>query len=223
MYVQICAGDAPYTYCETRLMVICQNDDDGPNPNNPNPNNPPSTPPPFGGIGDPAPAVNPEEVDNYLSDEQQQQLLANRICSKSFTFTEVVSEGDNLPGWKEASIKGLTVSTISDSYFENIWTVVTGQSAIVTSNFNLEIGVSGSRPSAQATNVAAAAANDAMQNILKKYSYRATKRQMQLGTFPAKFLAEFLSQLKKTYPEARASLNLSGRTTPKFPVTGVCN
>jgi hypothetical protein len=46
---------------------------------------------------------------------------------------------------------------------------------------------------------------------------------MQLGTVPAKFLAEFLSQLKKTYPEARASLNLSGRTTPKFPVTGVCN
>ena len=31
------------------------------------------------------------------------------------------------------------------------------------------------------------------------------------------------SIVKKTYPEARASLNLSGRTTPKFPVTGVCN
>lgn len=216
--VQVCAGDGPDMYCSLRLMVICENEGGTPNPGDP------STPPPLGGgSGLPAPGVNPEETDNSLSNEQQQQLLANKICSKSFSFTEVVPAGDGLPGWKETSLKGLTVSTISDSYFENIWTVVTTQSAIVTSTFNLEIGVSANRPTGQAATVAANAANAAMQNILKKYTYRATKRQMELGTFPSKFLAEFLSQLKMTYPEARASLTLSGRTTPKSPSTGTCN
>lgn len=216
--VEVCAGDGPDLYCSLRLMVICDNEGGIPNPGNP------STPPPLGGgSGLPATGVNPEETDNSLSEEQQQQLLANKICSKSFSFTEVVSPGSGLPGWKEASLKGVTVSTISDSYFENIWTVVTTQSAIVTSTFNLEIGVSSDRPAGQAATVAANAANDAMKNILKKYTYRATKRQMELGTFPGKFLGEFLAQLRVTYPEARASLTLSGRTTPKSPITGTCN
>ncbi len=162
----------------------------------------------------------PEEIDDYLSPEQQQQLLINRICPQSFAFTSVVEAGSGLPGWKEASLKGVTVNTIADSYFENIWTVVTTGTPIVSSTFNLEIGVSGDRPSTQASLVAAEAANTAMNNILKKYSYKAVKRQMELGKFPVYFIAEMVLQIKKTYPEATVSSNLSGRTVAKTPMTG---
>jgi hypothetical protein len=178
-------------------------------------NIPPSAGSPGGGSNQ-----SPDEINDYLSPEQQQQLLINRICPQSFAFTSVVEAGSGLPGWKEASLKGVTVNTIADSYFENIWTVVTTGTPIVSSTFNLEIGVSGDRPSTQASIVAAEAANTAMNNILKKYSYKAVKRQMELGKFPVYFIAEMVLQIKKIYPEATVSSNLSGRTVAKTPMTG---
>lgn len=56
VYVQICAGEGAEMSCDTRLMVICENDGETPNPSNPsNPSNPPT----FGGIGS-SPLSSPE-------------------------------------------------------------------------------------------------------------------------------------------------------------------
>lgn len=66
VYVQVCAGEGAEMACDTRLMVICENDGETPNP--PNPSNP-SNPPPLGGIG--SPPLSGAEMAALASLEQQ--------------------------------------------------------------------------------------------------------------------------------------------------------
>jgi len=42
------------------------------------------------------------EIDDFISEEQQQPLLTNKICHNSFNFTQVVPADNDGPGWKEA-------------------------------------------------------------------------------------------------------------------------
>jgi len=151
------------------------------------PDNPdPGTGGGVGGGGSNPGEPNSSDVDNYLSPEQQEALF-NKLCANSFNFVNVVMPDGDGAGWKEASLKNVVLATMSDSYFEAIWTTVTSGTPIASSVFNLEVGLPGDLPAANLAAEAALAANTAMEQIIKKYKFSSIKRFMEYGTFPSIF------------------------------------
>jgi len=160
------------------------------------------------------------DIDEFLSTNQTQALINNKLCPQTFQFSTVVAPGEGSPGWKQAAVQGIVVSTMSDSYFEAIWTTTTTGSPIISSTFNLEIGLPADIPNIHLSTGTTLACNLAMQKLLKKYKYTALKRQIQLGSFPFIFKQQVYLELLEAFPDrhVRVSTQLSGMVAPTTPV-----
>lgn len=186
-----------------------------------------STPPGGpGGTGGPGTTpmsynVTPNYTDEAV-DPSTVILPWNKLCSSSFSFSMVVEPdaSQNSRGWKEASVKGLTINVLPSNYLENIWALVTTGTPYLSDTFDLQVGAPGDLPNAMLQKEAGLAANLTMVQIEKKHGQAGLKILIETGLLGKRIAEGMEKQMKAVIPGARVSNVLSGRTKPSAPKTG---
>ncbi|MES2445826.1 MAG: hypothetical protein V4546_01515 [Bacteroidota bacterium] len=154
-----------------------------------------------------------------IDDEPLDPLQAfNKLCSSSFFFSQVVASGSGSRGWKEASVKDLTINVMASNYFEHIWNTISGGTV---GKFSLTVGVPGDLPSANVSKEAGIAVNKAMVDIYRSHGSNGVKNLINTGQIGTAIAALAQIQLNAIIPGSRVTNGLSGRVTPHEPVIGV--
>ena len=113
------------------------------------------------------------------------------------------------------------MNVVPSNYFENIWTVVTTGSSVISGSFNLTIGCPGDIPDAALVSASSWAVNKTLVEMEASYGSSGLETLISNGTLGITVARLAQIHLQAEIPGSRISNALSGRTTPTSPVTGL--
>ncbi|MFL9484783.1 hypothetical protein ACI6Q2_18510 [Chitinophagaceae bacterium LWZ2-11] len=149
-----------------------------------------------------------------IIDTPEANPTLNKLCPGTFNFTQTVPITPDGAGWKTAAVKGLSINMINPR-----WSGFLSGDVIVSSTFNLEIGVPGFISANEAAAAATIAANAAFA-ALTKNGFDVFKTMVITGSLPTVFknTMEKLLQTGLNNSGVRVVTTLTGSVAPTTPV-----